>query len=57
MNRKSDQKRKRTDLEMLGSNSDSDVEILDYKPEVKRMRSAQPVPPRFFLPSPTFFER
>ena len=49
MNRKSDQKRKRTDLEMLGSNSDSDVEILDYKPEVKRMRSAQPVPPRFFL--------
>ena len=44
MNRKSDQKRKRTDLEMLGSNSDSDVEILDYKPEVKRMRAAEPVP-------------
>ena len=43
MNRKSDQKRKRTDLEMLGSNSDSDVEILDYKPEVKRMRAAEPV--------------
>ena len=44
MNRKSDQKRKRTDLEMLATSSDSDVEILDYKPEVKRMRTAEPVP-------------
>ena len=44
MNRKSDQKRKRTDLEMLGSSSESDVEILDYRPEVKRVRTAEPVP-------------
>ena len=44
MNRKSDQKRKRTELEMLGSSSESDVEILDYKPEVKRVRTAEPVP-------------
>ena len=44
MNRKSDQKRKRTELEMLGSSSESDVEILDYKPEVKRVRTAESVP-------------
>ena len=44
MNRKSDQKRKRTELEMLGSSSESDVEILDYKPEVKRVRTTEPVP-------------
>ena len=42
MNRKSDQKRKSS--EMLGSNSDSDVEIVEYKPEVKRQRTAEPVP-------------
>ena len=42
MNRKSDQKRKSS--EMLGSNSDSDVEIVEYKPEVKRQRTAEVVP-------------
>ena len=44
MNRKSDQKRKRTDLEMLDSSSESDVEIIDYKPDVKRQRTAGAVP-------------
>ena len=44
MNRKSDQKRKRNDLEMLDSSSESDVEIIDYKPDVKRQRTAEAVP-------------
>ena len=35
--------RKKTDLEMLESSSESDVEILD-RPEVKRVRTAEPVP-------------
>ena len=43
MNRKSVQKRK-THLEMLDSSSDSDVEILNYIPGVKRVRTAEPIP-------------
>ena len=43
MNRKSVQKRK-THLEMLDSSSDSDVEILDNIPGVKRVRTAEPIP-------------